>query len=311
MVESKFITELPEHKSDTNYFGLDSTAAGALLGYCDEFYELLKETELGNTGSPVKLLPCRLERSALRSEEGKKLTNSENRAVLETCIKAHLFFNQSFKSVYLKLSPVTPACSTFLKCNRGLFSPPFFQIRVPYCFTSLSSGSFSWFNIGMQVQKPKEIKKARNLPYINFQRLPGSAPYFHTPGPPSSPKMPHLRTSSERSSRTGSASSAGAKFTASCRCGSARRSAQPRAPLQPAGVTNQFLWFSASQTSARTSPHGLKAPFPFAALATLALSRAAQRQQAGLPSSSHFSGAVHYLQLSFWRFCSLIQGFTP
>lgn len=69
MVESKFITELPEHKSDTNYFGLDSTAKRALLGYCDKFYELLKETELGNTSSVVKLLPCGFEHSALRREE--------------------------------------------------------------------------------------------------------------------------------------------------------------------------------------------------------------------------------------------------
>lgn len=56
MVESKFITELPEHKSDTNYFGLDSTAERALLGYCDKFYELFKETGLGNTSTVVKLL---------------------------------------------------------------------------------------------------------------------------------------------------------------------------------------------------------------------------------------------------------------
>lgn len=71
MVESKFITELPEHKSDTNYFGLDSTAERALLGYCDKFYELFKETELGNTNTVVKLLSCALEYSALRREEEK------------------------------------------------------------------------------------------------------------------------------------------------------------------------------------------------------------------------------------------------
>ena len=69
MVESKFFTELPEHKSDTNYFGLDSAAEGAFLGYCDKFYELLKETELGNTSSVVKLLPRGLEHSALRKRK--------------------------------------------------------------------------------------------------------------------------------------------------------------------------------------------------------------------------------------------------
>lgn len=102
MVESKFITELPEHKSDTNYFGLDSAAERALVGFCDKFYELLKETELGNTSSVVKLLPCGLEHTALIREEEKKLTNSENRAVLETRIKLCLFFNQNCKSVVLK-----------------------------------------------------------------------------------------------------------------------------------------------------------------------------------------------------------------
>lgn len=56
MVESKFITELPEHKSDTNYFGLDSTAERALLEYCDKFYELFKETGLGNTSTVVIVL---------------------------------------------------------------------------------------------------------------------------------------------------------------------------------------------------------------------------------------------------------------
>jgi len=70
VVASKFITELPEHKSDINYFGLDSTAERALLRYCDKFYELLKETELGNTSGVVKLLPCGLEHSALRRKKG-------------------------------------------------------------------------------------------------------------------------------------------------------------------------------------------------------------------------------------------------
>lgn len=71
MAESKFITELPGHKSDTNYFGLDSAAERALQGYCDKFYEFLKETELGNTSRVGKLLPCGLEHSALRREEEK------------------------------------------------------------------------------------------------------------------------------------------------------------------------------------------------------------------------------------------------
>lgn len=73
MVESKFITKLPEHKSDTNYFELDNTAERALPGYCDKFYELLKETELGSAGG-VMLLPGGLGHSALRGKEGKTPT---------------------------------------------------------------------------------------------------------------------------------------------------------------------------------------------------------------------------------------------
>lgn len=82
MLESKFITELPEYKSDIKYFGLDSAVERALLGYCDKFYELLKEKELRNTSSVVKLLLCELEHPELRRKEG-KLRTALNRAVLE------------------------------------------------------------------------------------------------------------------------------------------------------------------------------------------------------------------------------------
>lgn len=83
VVESKFTTELSEHKSHTQYSGLDSAAERALLGHCDKFYELLKETEHGNTSSVVGLLISKLQHPVLRWKEANLLT-SENRAVLET-----------------------------------------------------------------------------------------------------------------------------------------------------------------------------------------------------------------------------------
>lgn len=80
MVGSKFITE---HKSHTQYFGLDSAAERALLGQCDKSYELLKETERGNTSSVVRLLLSKLQHPVLRWKE-ENLMSSENRAVLES-----------------------------------------------------------------------------------------------------------------------------------------------------------------------------------------------------------------------------------
>lgn len=80
VVGSKFITE---HKSHTQYFGLDSAAGRALLGHCEKFYELLKETEHGNTNSVVRLLLSKLQHPVLTWKE-ENLMRSENRGVLET-----------------------------------------------------------------------------------------------------------------------------------------------------------------------------------------------------------------------------------
>lgn len=119
MVESKFIAELPEHKSDINYFGLNSIAEKALLGYCDKFYELLKETEHGNTSS-VKLWPCGLEHSALGKR--KKVTTSEIEQYLKLTLRHVWFSIRILSQLYLKLSRVNATCSTFPNAITG--SPP-------------------------------------------------------------------------------------------------------------------------------------------------------------------------------------------
>lgn len=143
MVESKFITKLPEHKSDTNYFGLDNTAERALLRYCDKFYELLKETELEST-SGVMLLPGELGHSALRGQEGKNPYHSENRTVLETCIKTHLAFNQKSNSVVLKAESCESSMFYSPQTQPRALLPLLLQIlRIQNHFTILSSECLS------------------------------------------------------------------------------------------------------------------------------------------------------------------------
>lgn len=70
--------------------------------------------------------------------------------------------------------------------------------------------------------------------------------------------------------------------------------------LQPAWVANHFLWFLASPTSPRTSPHGLKQPFP--PHSQQRCQHSCSVEVSGLPSLSHFLRVVHYLQLFLWRF---------
>lgn len=126
MVESKFITKLPEHKSDTNYFGLDNTAERALLGYYDKFYGLLKETELGST-SGVMSLPGGLGHSTKKGGRKKTPNIQKIEQYLKLVLRHTWLSIRNLSQLYLKLSPVNPACSTLLKHNYRLSSPCFYK----------------------------------------------------------------------------------------------------------------------------------------------------------------------------------------
>lgn len=150
---------------------------------------------------------------------------------------------------------MNPACSALLGCNGGLL-PLFLQILSEYRVTSLHLPLrvSLIFYIGMQVRKPKKVKRTRNTSTSGTTWL--CMVPWGTESPWDVPPL-HQQRGEQPDSSSSSLQGLGALSSPGLHTGLLE-------------LLTSFSGFSKSLI-ARTGPHGLKPPFPSAAMAPLTL----------------------------------------